>query len=142
MRKRLTRLSVLGLSVLGLAGALVCGSAFAADEYLFDALKKPAYRKAWNAMLAREKNIPAWITTFSRTYNGVASPVQTVTVSGKAYLSGYVCKPHDCADNALQVFFSENAAGATAVIRQDGKLRYLGAPDAAIKAALDDAIGK
>ncbi|MDF2116305.1 Ivy family c-type lysozyme inhibitor [Roseiarcaceae bacterium H3SJ34-1] len=130
------------LSVLGLVSALMCGSAFAADEYLFDTLKKPAYRKVWNAMLAREKNIPPWIISFSNTYNGVASPVQNVTVGGKTYLSGYVCKPHDCADNALAVLFDNNGASVSGVVKQGGKLRYLGAPDAAIKAALDDAVGK
>ncbi|MDB5532862.1 MAG: inhibitor of vertebrate lysozyme precursor [Hyphomicrobiales bacterium] len=131
------------LSVLCLFNVLICGGAFAADgDYLFDTLKKPAYRKAWNVMLAGEKNIPAWLTIFSKTYNGVASPVKAVSVGGKAYLSGYVCKPHDCAENALQVFFSENAASAVALIRQDGKARYLGGPDAAIKAALDREIGE
>jgi hypothetical protein len=138
MRNRFTRLSVLGLF-----GVLVCASAFAADgDYLFDTLKKPAYRKAWNVMLAREKHIPAWLTAFSKTYNGVATPVETVTVGGNSYLSGYVCQPHACDGNALAVLFSENAGSATAVLLQDGKPRYLGAPDAAIKAALDNAVGR
>jgi len=36
------------------------------DEYLFDALKKPAYRKAWTAMLSGEKNIPGWLIAFGK----------------------------------------------------------------------------
>jgi hypothetical protein len=138
MRNRFPRLSVLCLF-----SALICGNALAANsDYLFDTLKKPAYRKAWNAMLASDRNIPPWLTAFSKTYNGVATPVETVIVGGKTYLSGYVCQPHACDGNALAVLFSENGGSATAVLLHDGKPRYLGAPDAAIKAALDNAVGR
>jgi len=137
MRSRFKRLSALCL-----ISVLIGGSAFAADEYLFDTLKKPAYRKVWNAMLAKEKNIPHWLTVFSRNYDAPATPVQTVTVDGKAYLSGYVCMPHNCPDNALAVMFGEKAASVTAVLVENGKQRYFGKPGEAMRAALDKAVGK
>jgi hypothetical protein len=130
------------LSALCLFGALVGGSAFAADEYLFDTLKKPAYRKVWNAMLAKEKNIPHWLTVFSRNYDAPATPVETVTVDGKTYLSGYVCMPHNCPDNALAVMFGEKGSSIVGVLIDNREVRYFGAPDAAMKAALDKAVGR
>ena len=82
------------------------------DEYLFDALKKPAYRKAWTAMLSGEKNIPGWLIAFGKGGPGVAGPLKTITVEGRKMQASNVCKPHDCAGNELHIFFSLDASSA------------------------------
>lgn len=122
-----------------LAATCGAGLARADDDYLSDALKKPAYRKAWNAMLAGEKNIPDWLITFGRGGSGVNGPVKPVTVDGRKMQASFVCKPHDCASNQLQILFSLDASSAVAILKVDDRPRYLGAPTPAQRAALDRA---
>src|SRR5262249_48527838 len=64
-------------------------------EYLFDTLKKPAYRRAWDAML-KGHHVDPWLAKFARTQNGVAAPKKTITIQGVTYQAGWVCKPHEC----------------------------------------------
>lgn len=120
-----------------LATGLGIGAACADEAYLFDALKKPAYRKAWNAMLTGEKNIPDWLITFGKGGPGVAGPLKPVTVEGRMMQSSTVCKPHDCAGNELHIFFSSDTSSAVAVLTMEGRRRYLGTPTPAQRAALD-----
>jgi len=70
-------------------------SAFAfapGEEYLFDSLKKPAYRASWNAMFKGEKNVPAWLANFAKTYNGPTSPCKPLNIDGVEYKVHSVCK--------------------------------------------------
>lgn len=125
----------------GLAAVLGAGVAHADDEYLFDALKKPAYRKAWTAMLAGEKNIPGWLIAFGKGGPGVAGPLKTVTVDGRKMQASNVCKPHDCAGNELHIFFSLDASSAVGSLTSEGQRpRYFGAPTPAQRMALDRAM--
>ena len=109
-----------------------------ASPYLTDVLKKPTYRTAWNQLLASSKPTPSWLTTFTKTSNGVVTPAQPVTIAGQRYEAYSVCKPHDCADNRLEVIFSPGGQQVWGVLIVDaGKPRFLGSPDAAITAALN-----
>lgn len=105
--------------------------------YLFDTLKKPAFHKAWDAMLNGERNIPHWILAFSKGGSGVATPMESVTVEGAAYLSGTVCKQHDCGGHEAHVLFSAGGAKAFGLLTDTGKPeRFLGAPGEALQRAL------
>lgn len=129
------------LTIAGLVASLGTGVARAEDEYLFDALKKPAYRKAWNTMLASEKNVPGWLVTFGRGGPGVAGPLKPIAVDGRKMQASTVCKPHDCAGNELHVLFSLDASSAVgSLVSAGSRPRYLGAPTSAQRMALDRAM--
>ena len=129
-----------------LAAFIQCAAsgADAADApYLFDLLQhRPIYRKTWDALLARGKPIPAWIMRFSKTYDGVTAPADMVTVDGVAYQAFNVCRPHACDTNSLEVYFTIDGATAYGAILDPASrdLRFLGAPPAAVAAALAGAL--
>lgn len=117
---------------------LFCAApAFAAEDgpYLFDLLKKPAYLAAWNGMLKGE-TVPGWVKNYSRTFDGPSSPSKTVSVGGQPHTLAWVCKAHDCGDNQLYVLFAPDAAQAWGLLKTAGPQKWLGAPDAAIQAAI------
>jgi len=110
--------------------------------YLPDVLKQPAYRAAWNKLIAGAR-VPAWLAGFSKTYDGVVTPAKTADVEGVAYQLFSVCKPHDCAGNMFEVMFSPGAATAKgALVDNNAAPRFFGAPDAAQAAALTQALGE
>jgi len=132
---RLTKI----LTVLWVA-CVASGTALAEEPYLFDLLKQAPYRAAWDTMFKGEKNIPAWIITFGKTYDGVASPGRTVEVDGENDLLASVCKPHDCGDNQLYVLFAPDAAQAWGMLLTgESNTRWFGAPSDAAKAVLTQA---
>ena len=111
-----------------------------AGPYLFELLNIDGYRKGFNAMLAHEKNLPAWVRTFAKTMNGVANPSEDITVDGALDVYATVCKPHDCWGNTLHVIFAnggEQAWGLLEIPAGNGiKTRLLGKPDKAMADAL------
>ena len=113
-------------------------SAFAfapGEEYLFDSLKKPAYRASWNAMFKGEKNVPAWLANFAKTYNGPTSPCKPLNIDGVEYKVHSVCKAHDCAANMFIVFFAPEGRKAWGVLFTSSQ-RFFGHPDQKMKSAL------
>ncbi len=114
-----------------------------AGPYLFELLEIKGYRKGFNAMLAGEKNLPAWVKTFAKTMDGVANPSQDIQVGGADYVFASVCKPHDCWGNTLYVVFANGGEEAWGLLEQPGatdsapfKTRLLGHPDKAMADAL------
>lgn len=121
--------------------ALTAVNASAADgDYLFDIIKKPAYRQGWNAIMSNA-GAPQWLVTFGRGGNGVASPATSVTIDGARYELGHVCKPHDCGDNQFQVMFAPGGGKAWGLLQESGKFRFFGNPSNAQQEALRKAIG-
>jgi hypothetical protein len=121
---------------------LLIGSApslAAAQEgpYLFDLLKQPSYLAAWKAML-KGATVPAWVASYAKTFDGPSSPAKDVPVGSETYTLGWVCKAHDCGDNQLYVLFSPDGGQAWGLlITAGGQRQWLGAPDAAIQAAIE-----
>jgi hypothetical protein len=109
----------------------------AADDgpYLFDLLKQQSYLAAWNGML-EGASVPAWVKNYAKSFDGPSNPSKNVTVGGKAYTLGWVCKAHDCGDNQLHVLFAPGAAQAWGLLVVSGKQTWLGGPDAPIKSAI------
>lgn len=117
----------------------VSSFAHAADPSLYDLLKEPAYRAAWDQMLGGEAVDP-WVTTFVETGNGVTAASTPVTIDGENDLVGWVCKPHDCGDNQLYVLFSPGAAAAWGMLKvAQSEPRWFGGPSDAAKEALTNA---
>jgi hypothetical protein len=128
-----------------LAFALVlaaCAGAAAADSYLADAVRKPAYAAALKSLLAGAPRLPAWTQEVVRPRgNYVGTPATVATVEGTRYELYHACKAHDCGDNQLEVMFAPSGARAWgAVIVDGGPIAYLGSPSPARQAALKAAL--
>jgi len=96
--------------------------------YLFDLLKRPAFRQSWDRLFDGATGLDPWIRRFSRGGNGVAGPSQPEQAGGRRYVSADVCKPHDCGDNQLYVLFTADGARAWAVLRTPRGAQWFGAP--------------
>ena len=108
----------------------------AKSEYLFDTLKKPGYRRAWDTLL-RGQRVEAWLARYSRTHNGVTMPCGTITVQGVRYQEGSVCKPHDCPSSRFYVLFAPKGRKAWGVLVESGaSKRFFGNPNETLRATL------
>ena len=115
-----------------------CFGAHAQDQDLSEALKKPAYKAAWNAMLKGQK-VPAWLTEFTKTGDGVVIPSVMVEIDGRLYEADHVCQPHNCAGNEFEVLFAPEGAQAWgALVTNARPPRFFGAPNPKQKQALQD----
>lgn len=122
-----------------------CTIAVAANPvYLTDAIKNPSYLRSLASLLNNAGKLPTWTRQVLKTSgNYVGTPVAYSTVNGIRYELFFVCKAHDCADNAMELMFAPKGAKAWGALVIDGKsASYLGAPDAAQQAALKQAFQK
>lgn len=109
-----------------------------ADTYLFDLLKKPAYRKVWRSQIVPHtpKSDRYWITGG----DGPTAPEGAVTVDGKRYIATTMCQPHNCISNGIYILLNKQRAVVLHVERDaiEGirATRYYGKPTEAEKAAL------
>lgn len=113
--------------------------AFAAEgsggPYLFDLMKQPADRAAWDGMLAGE-TVPAWVEGYAKTLDGPATPSIGVSVGGETYTLAFTCKAHDCGDNQLYVLFSSAGGKAWGLLIAGKERKWLGGPDRAVQDAI------
>jgi hypothetical protein len=124
------------LTLLGLSLLAALPVAAKDGEYLFDTLKKPAYRASWSALI-RSKRTDSWLVSFARTKNGPCTPSKTVRVGGIAYQAQTVCEAHNCGGNFFAVFFAPGGKKAWGVYLHDGKNeQFFGAPSGDLKTAL------
>jgi hypothetical protein len=128
--------------ILILACAACSAAVAASDIYLTDAIKNPAYLAALSTLLETAPSLPGWTRqVLNRSGNYVGTPVVYATIDGARYELFHACMAHDCADNALEVMFSPDAARAWGAIIVNGKpIAYLGRPNAAQQSALRDAL--
>lgn len=107
--------------------------------YLYDALKKPAYKASWDGML-RGQRVDRWLARYSRAFDGPTVMLKEVSTGDGPRELGFVCKRHECGDNRFFVLFGNGGRRAVGVLAREGApLRYLGAPTAAERTALDQA---
>jgi hypothetical protein len=122
-----------------LALALLIASPALAQQmapYLTDILEQPAHRASFNSLVAASKP-PSWLKTFTKTGHGVNGPAKHVSIAGASYSLFFVCKPHDCGDNKMNVLFSSDGTHAWgAIIERRKGPRFLGSPDAGQRDAL------
>jgi len=117
-------------------------AAAANQIYLTDAIKNPSYLRSLTGLLKNADKLPIWSRQVLNTSgNYVGTPGAYSTVDGIRYELFYACKAHDCADNAMELMFAPQGAKVWGAIVIDGKsVAYLGAPDAAQRAALKEAL--
>lgn len=115
--------------LLGTAWAL---PAMAADVYLFDLIKKPAYARSLKALLkdAKEPDFPFWLPRLLSTRGDYVSvPIETVTIGAVEYGLINACQPHACDDSRIEVMFAPNGTKAWGGVYQLGKpITWLGSP--------------
>ncbi len=115
------------------------GPALAGEDgpYLFEQLKKPAYRAAFNALFQGQHQLEPWLKGYIKTGNGVDVPSTSLVINGQAYSLHEVCQPHNCPGNVLYVLFTPEGGRAYALFtKDDGSHRFFGTPDAGLQAAL------
>ena len=123
------------ISILAGFSLMLIATGASAEQYLPEIASKAPYKKAYAEMLS----FPSWVSKAQ----GAASPVERVSVEGKSFTVGYMCKPHDCADNQLSVVFSADGTkswGLLATRSVDGKAfnkQLLGNPDSVIEGLLN-----
>jgi Inhibitor of vertebrate lysozyme (Ivy) len=119
------------------AGPIASGRAAEALPYLYDQLKKPAYKAPLEALLRGQKGLPPWIGRFVKTMNGVANPGSSVSVEGKPFELYNVCEPHNCGGNFLYILYAQGGGQAWALVTKDDKVvATLGNPSAAQREVL------
>jgi len=124
------------------AAALLASGAAVAEEptFLFDALRLPRYKLAWNALLKEVQPTPDWVLHFNE-YDGEAGDLKDVAIEGKPYKLSFVCKPQDCKDHKFEVLFTGDGGHAWgALAGGDEPPAFFGGPDAAQQEALSKAI--
>lgn len=115
-----------------------------ADTYLFDLLKKPAYRKVWRSQIVPHtpKSDRYWI----KDADGPTAPEGAVTVDGKRYIATTMCQPHNCISNGIYILLNKQRAVVLHVERDaiEGirATRYYGKPTEAEKEALQKMLQK
>lgn len=67
---------------------------------------------------------------------GVAEPLIALTYNGQPWLAGTVCQPQDCGAHHLAFLVSADGKSPSALLSEDGKTRFVGAPDAGALAIL------
>lgn len=123
------------LSMLAGASLMLIAVGASAEQYLPEIASKAPYQKAYAEMLS----FPSWVSKAQ----GAASPVEKVSADGKSFTVGFMCKPHDCADNQLSVVFSADGKkswGLLATRSADGKTlnkQVLGNPDSVVEGLLN-----
>jgi hypothetical protein len=125
---------LLASASLSLAAACVPASS---QEYPFDIVKRdPAAMRSWLTVVPREFHRQSWIVNF----DGVAGPIDTVTLHDRVFYYGEVCIPHDCAGNYVAFLIAKGGgetSGALASETMGVQHRYFGAPDAEARQLLD-----
>ena len=129
--------SVRNVAAVGLIVSLISARPALAEEYPFDVAKKyPASMRAWQTLVPSDFRRAPWIFRL----DGTAGPMDTVSVHGRVFLYGSVCKPHDCAGNFVAFLLAKDGGEAFGELSSDtlgAKNRYFGTPDAEVRGLLD-----
>jgi hypothetical protein len=99
------------------------------DDYPQDMIKKyPKTISAYKKLMPQKWAKIDWVYSL----NGVAGIVHPITIEGKKFFWGHVCKPHDCADNGVSYLLSADGSTGYALVNSieltQGKELVLGNP--------------
>ncbi len=109
----------------------------AGEVYPADVAKKyPKSFAAYQKIVPTAWRKSAWVYRLE----GVAEPVRIIDYSGRKFVLGQVCKPHDCADNQLKFLVAVDGttafAQANSIDLTQAKDVIVGKPDAEAKKIL------
>lgn len=125
-------------AVFCLASSATAAFAQSAPEHPSELLKQPDYRAAWNALMKGEKFVrrDSWIPKMT----GPGSATAYRDPSGRSWIEGNVCQPHNCGDNNLVILVDPKTKAVFAMQRTRGETpasqRFFGKPDDAMKKLL------
>ena len=114
------------------------------NQYLFDAIKKPAYAQASKNLIGQAGALPNWardvLARNEVAYTTISS--ELVDIHGVTYEVFTVCAVEfSCGNTHLAVMFAPKGAQAWGVLVHEGTMSYLGAASdeqlAVMRAALD-----
>jgi hypothetical protein len=121
----------------------VCSPAIAAEPYLSDMIKKPAYAQTLRSLLDHAGNLPSWTREVLKPKGGyVESPVAHAAIDGTTYDVFFSCEQQNCDVAQLAVMFAPSGTRAWAALLKDGSISYLGAPSDAQQAVLKKELGR
>ena len=109
----------------------------AGEVYPVDVSKKyPVSYAAYQKIIPKAWHNAAWVYKLE----GTAEPVRTIDFSGRKFVLGHVCKPHDCAANQLTFLVAVDGSAAFAQANSSdltqSKDVIVGKPDAEAKKIL------
>ncbi|MBB2164898.1 hypothetical protein HLH26_10165 [Gluconacetobacter sp. 1b LMG 1731] len=84
------------------------------------------------------QRLPDWVSRGQAT----STPIARLVTSGRSYLLGHLCKPHDCDNNQLDIVFAADGHAAWGLLhtrpneRQPFLQSWLGNPDQEMQALL------
>ncbi|MBK9082864.1 MAG: hypothetical protein IPL88_12690 [Rhizobiales bacterium] len=106
------------------AALLLAAPALAADIYPFDLPKKhPAAAAAWRKIVPKAYARVGWVAKFQ----GVGTPMDAVSLDGKPFLAGNICKAHDCGGNFVAILVALDGSRAYGLLRSEA-LKAVDAP--------------
>ncbi|WP_024514550.1 Ivy family c-type lysozyme inhibitor [Bradyrhizobium sp. Tv2a-2] len=128
----------LGLVVMYVA----CSPAIAAEPYLSNMIKKPAYAQTLKSLLDHAGNLPSWTQEVLKPKGArVESTAIHAAINGTVYDVFFSCEPHNCNAAALVVMFAPNGTQAWGALLKEGTISYLGTPSDAQQAVLKKELG-
>ncbi|HKU99465.1 MAG TPA: Ivy family c-type lysozyme inhibitor [Vineibacter sp.] len=131
------------LFVVAMGLSLFMGSAQAAEPYLYELIKQPAYRTSLSALLRPLGERDGYLVeVLKEKGNYLAFPSRQVTVDGRPYRLVTACEPRmDCKESGSAFLFTPAGDRAWALVYRTGMPEtYLGAPSEGQKLVLDDAL--
>jgi len=113
----------------------------AADPYMTDMIKKPAYARALKSLLDHAGKLPGWTREVLKPKGAyVETPLTHASIDGITYDVFFNCEQQNCDQSALAIMFAPNGAQAWGALSQERTISYLGAPSEAQQAALKQAL--
>ena len=93
------------------AALMIANPAVAQDAiYVFElASRNPSVMQAWHRIMP-ERFESSWAYNFE----GPSIPMQAVSLSGKTYFVGWMCKPHDCPNYEIAFLIAADGSQAFA----------------------------
>ena len=128
-------------SIVVAAAFLASGTAIAEEPAnLFDALRLPRYKMAWQTLVKSVQPTPDWLMHFND-FDGMAGELKPVDIAGKPFKLSFACKPEACASHKFEVLFAADGSRAFGALGGgDAPPAFYGGPDAAQQEALTKAI--
>jgi Inhibitor of vertebrate lysozyme (Ivy) len=94
---------------------VMCSPAMAADPYLSDVIKKPAYARTLRSLLDHAGNLPSWTREVLKPKgDNVEAPATHAAINGTAYEVFFSCESQNCSNSQLALMFAPNGTQAWA----------------------------
>jgi len=127
MTKRLSLRAKVTLALAATVLAATTAFAYEAPEDLWR--QRPATFAAWKHVVPKTYRHQQWIV---RLFGVTAASVDTVTIQGKRFYYGQVCKAHDCGGNTVTYLIARDGTAAFGLLCSQSlhvRHQFFGKPD-------------